>query len=140
MLLYPDFFQVCVSNVSPGAWLQFQQSISTERFFGVPGDDEATLGYYDLVSNTRLVNRLKGKLLLIYGGIDENVPLKQAFILFDALMKAHVDFDTLIVPDAPHTAGQLPYSVARTLKYFHSNLGGPVSDVTPIFRAYLELE
>jgi dipeptidyl-peptidase-4 len=127
MLLYPDFFKVGVSGVGPGAWQEFQQSISTERYFGVPDDDRKTLDYYDLVSNTRLAKRLKGKVLLIYGGIDENVPLKQAFVLIDALIKANVDFDTLIVPDAPHSAGLLPYSVLRTLKYFMSNLGGPFS-------------
>jgi dipeptidyl-peptidase 4 len=126
MLLYPDFFKVGVSGVGPGAWQEFQQSISVERYFGVP-DDRAVLDYYDLISNTRLAKRLKGKLLLIYGGIDENVPLKQAFVLIDALIKADVDFDTLLLPDAPHSAGLLPYSVERTLKYFKANLGDPIS-------------
>jgi dipeptidyl aminopeptidase/acylaminoacyl peptidase len=126
MLLYPDFFKVAVSGVGPGAWQEFQQSVSVERYFGVPADDPKVLEYYDLISNTRLAKRLKGKLLLIYGGLDENVPLKHAFVLFDALIKANVDFDTLIMPDAPHTAGLYPYAVARTLKYFRDYLGGPV--------------
>lgn len=122
MLLYPDFYKVAVSDVGPGEWLQFQQPVSVERFFGVPVDDPKVRDYYDLVSNTRLAKRLKGNLLLIYGGIDENVPLKNAFVLFDALIKANVDFDTLIVPDAPHGAGGTPYAVARSLKYFVSHL------------------
>jgi dipeptidyl-peptidase-4 len=125
MLLYPDFFKVGVSGVGPGAWQEFQQSISVERYFGVPVETEGVLNYYNLISNTRLANRLKGKLLLIYGGIDENVPLKHAFALFDALIKANVDFDTLIVPDAPHSAGLQPYAAIRTLKYFMNNLGDP---------------
>jgi dipeptidyl aminopeptidase/acylaminoacyl peptidase len=125
MLLYPDFYKVAVSDVGPGAWLQFQQAVSVERFFGVPDDDAKVRDYYDLVSNTRLAKRLKGKLLLIYGGIDENVPLKNAFVLFDALIKADVDFDTLIMPDAPHGAGGTPYAVERSLKYFVTYLQGP---------------
>lgn len=131
MLLYPDFFKVAVSGVGPGAWPQMQQSISVERFFGVPDADPKVLDYYDLVSNTRLAKRLTGKLLLIYGGVDENVPLKNAFLLFDALIKADVDFDTLIMPDAPHSAAGFPYAVTRTLKYFMSYLGGPVAGNQP---------
>ena len=124
MLLHPDFYKVAVSDVGPGAWLQFQQAVSVERFFGVPDDDAKVREYYDLVSNTRLAKRLKGRLLLIYGGIDENVPLKNAFVLFDALIKADVDFDTLIMPDAPHGAGGTPYAVERSLKYFVTYLQG----------------
>lgn len=127
MLLFPEFFKVGVSSVGPGAWQEFQQPISVERYFGVPDEEPKALDYYDLISNTRLAKRLKGRVLLIYGGIDENVPLKQAFALIDALIKANVDFDTLILPDAPHSAGLLPYSVTQTLKYFMNNLGGPVS-------------
>jgi hypothetical protein len=37
-----------------------------------------------------------------------------------------VDFDTLIVPDAPHSAGLSPYGMMRTMKYFMNNLGGPL--------------
>jgi dipeptidyl-peptidase-4 len=130
MLLHPDFFKVCVSGVGPGDWREFQQEVSVERFFGVPGDDSRVLDYYDLVSNTRLAKNLTGKLLLIYGGVDENVPLKNAFTLFDALIKANADFDTLIMPDSSHGAGGDSYAVRRTLKYFMDNLGGPLPQST----------
>ena len=100
MLLFPNFFKVGVSSVGPGQWLDFHQEDSIERFFGVPGASPEARAHYDLVSNTRLVSRLKGRVLLIFGGIDENVPLKYAFQVIDALIRADRDFDMLIAPEA----------------------------------------
>jgi dipeptidyl aminopeptidase/acylaminoacyl peptidase len=121
-LLNPDFFKVCVSGVGPAEWMNIQQPISVERFFGVPGDDEATRRFYDTISNTRLVDRLKGKLLLIYGGIDENVPLKNAFDLFYALARADRPYDLLMMPDSAHSAPREPYAVKRSMRYFLEHL------------------
>ena len=127
MLLYPEFYKVAVSSVGPGSWLDFQQEVSTERFFGVPGDSKASRDYYDLISNTRLVDRLRGKLLLIYGGIDEDVPLRFGFELFESLIKADKPFDALVVPNSPHHVASEPYGLKRTMLYFMEHLGGPVS-------------
>jgi dipeptidyl aminopeptidase/acylaminoacyl peptidase len=104
--------------------LNVQQSISVERFFGVPASSDAARRYYDTISNARLADRLAGKLLLIYGGVDENVPLKNAFDLFDALIKADKVFDLLIMPDSAHSASREPYAVKRTMRYFLEHLAG----------------
>jgi dipeptidyl aminopeptidase/acylaminoacyl peptidase len=125
MLLFPNFFKVGVSSVGPGQWLDFHQEDSIERFFGVPGASPEARAHYDLVSNTRLVSRLKGRVLLIFGGIDENVPLKYAFQVIDALIRADRDFDMLIAPDSPHSVGREPYPVKRSLEYFIDHLAAP---------------
>jgi dipeptidyl-peptidase 4 len=123
MLLYPDFFRVGVSGVGPGDWFHLTSEVSVERFFGVPTASAKARAFYDIASNTRLTSRLQGRVLLIYGGIDENVPLINAFIVLDAFIKANKDVDTLILPNAPHSGVTDPYAVRRSVQYFTEHLG-----------------
>ena len=60
--------------------------------------------YYDLISNTKMANRLEGKLLLVHGFEDENVPFKHAIEMYDALIQADKPFDSLIIPTEAHGA------------------------------------
>jgi len=126
-LLHPDFYKVTVSGVGPGDWMQFAGDTSVERFFGVPGSSATARAYYDLIDNRRLADRLSGKLLLIYGGIDEVVSLQSSYRLFEAFIDADKPFDTLIVPDSPHHAPAEPYGTEMSMRYFMEHLGGPVS-------------
>ena len=123
MLLYPDFYKVVVSGEAPGDWMLASIDVATERFMGIPTNPE-TIGYYQRISNQSLADRLKGKLLVIYAGADEGVPLQNAFQIFAALQKANKVYDTLIMPDSPHYGGREPYGVMRTIRYFAENLGG----------------
>jgi dipeptidyl-peptidase-4 len=125
-LLHPDFYKVTVSGVGPGDWMQFAGDTSVERFFGVPGSSATARAYYDLIDNRRLADRLSGKLLLIYGGIDEVVSLQSSYRLFKAFIDADKPFDTLIVPDSPHHAPAEPYGIEMSMRYFMEHLGGPV--------------
>jgi dipeptidyl-peptidase 4 len=126
-LLYPDFFDVVVSYVGPGDYRTTGRAVSNERFFGTPGRAlKEGVDYYDLISNTRLAGRLTGNLLLVYGELDENVPINQAFAMFDALIKADKVFDTLIIPGATHGGAYMdPYAFKRQLNYFRQHLGPP---------------
>lgn len=124
MLLYPDVFKVAVSGEGPADLSNSGLDLATERLFGVPTDPQ-TKSYYRRISNNTLVSRLQGKLLLIYGGADEDVPLQNAFQMFAALQSANKLYDTLIMPDSPHYGGREPYGVMRTLRYFAENLGDP---------------
>ena len=49
--------------------------------------------------------RLSGKLLLIVGEMDTNVPPESTLRLADALIKADKDFDLIVVPGAGHGMG-----------------------------------
>jgi dipeptidyl aminopeptidase/acylaminoacyl peptidase len=98
--------------------------IHVERFFGVAAASVQSREYYEIVSNTRLVSRLKGSVLLIYGGIDENVPLKSGFVMVDAFIKADKDVDMLIVPDCAHAVSADPYVIRRSVQYFIEHLAG----------------
>ncbi|MCW6530227.1 DPP IV N-terminal domain-containing protein [Sphingomonas sp. MMSM20] len=126
MLLHPDLYKACVSSVGPGEWIDFPGDTSNERFFGVPGQSKQARDYFDLISNVRLADRLKGNLLLIYGGIDEIVPMRSGFKLIDALVRANKQFDLLLVPDSPHHVGAEPYGVERGMRFFMDHLGGPM--------------
>ena len=124
LLLFPDFFKVAVSATGPAGYLDAEGQTNVERFFGVPSSSPQARAHYDQLSNTRLALRLKGRVLLVYGGIDESVPLKQAFSLLEAFIKADKDIDLLIVPDAPHAVGKEPYVIRRSVQYFIDNLAG----------------
>lgn len=125
MLLYPDFFKVGVSIAGPQDFRYLLQSVTAERFFGVPTGSKAASDYYDQISNVRNVGKLRGKLFLVYGMLDENVPFKHAAEIFDALIKADKPFDSLVVPDVSHAISSEPYVVRRMMAYFTDNLGGP---------------
>jgi len=126
MLLHPDLYKACVSSVGPGEWIDFPGDTSNERFFGVPSQSKQARDYFDLISNVRLAGQMKGSLLLIYGGIDEIVPMRSGFKLIDALVRANKQFDLLVVPDAPHHVGAEPYGVERIMRFFMDRLGGPL--------------
>lgn len=49
------------------------------------------------------VDRLRGRLLLIAGDMDENVHVSQTFALIGALVRANKNFDLLIVPNEGHS-------------------------------------
>jgi dipeptidyl-peptidase-4 len=125
MLLNPGFFDVTVSHVGPHDFRRMGPGLTVDRFFGIPGAPGAKDDFYATISNTRLVDRLEGKLLLIYGEIDENVPFVNAMVIYDALIKANKDFDTFIIPNAPHGTTGHPYAVRRQGEYFVQHLGGP---------------
>jgi dipeptidyl aminopeptidase/acylaminoacyl peptidase len=126
MLLYPEFFKVCVSMVGPADFRSLGLALTNDRFFGFPARSAENARFLEQISNTRLVGRLgDNKLLLMYGGIDENVTLNHAFLLFDALIAANKRFDTLILPNVTHAVAQNPYANRRMMEYFAEHLGPP---------------
>ncbi|MDX2057917.1 MAG: DPP IV N-terminal domain-containing protein [Gemmatimonadales bacterium] len=125
MLLHPDFFDVTVSHVGPHDFRYMGSGFTVDRFWGIPGVAGSADDYYTLTSNTRLAHRLTGKLLLIYGEIDENVPFQNAIVFIDALTKANKFFDLVLLPNTPHVTIAHPYAKRRQLEYFVTHLGGP---------------
>ena len=123
-LLYPEFFRAVVSHVGPHELLRSAADpISSERFFGVPGTQRDV---YDATSNIAIIDNLKADLMLVYGELDENVPMRAAMTIYDALMKADKDFTTYIVPNADHrSAYRNPYIFKRQRRFFREHLGGP---------------
>jgi uncharacterized protein (DUF885 family) len=74
-------------------------------------------------SNIDNAHRLRGKLLLIVGELDTNVPPESTLRLADALIQAGKDFDYLVVPNAGHGMGG-PYGQRRLEDFFLRHLKG----------------
>jgi dienelactone hydrolase len=91
--------------------------------------------WYSKSSNIDNAAKLGGKLMLIVGELDHNVPPESTYRLVDALIVANKDFDLLVVPNADHGAASLPtgltvplfnrtYTGRRTQDFLVQNLMG----------------
>ena len=92
MLTYPDFYKVGVAasgNHDNNTYIQWWAE--TYHGYGKP-----------IPTNMELADRLKGRLLLMTGEVDENVPVASTYRMADALQKAGKRFDMMIFPEQGH--------------------------------------
>ncbi|MFN0180351.1 MAG: DPP IV N-terminal domain-containing protein [Gemmatimonadales bacterium] len=118
ILGYPDFYQVAVSEAGNHDH-RLDKSEWVERYMGVEVGP-----HYREQANPTHAGRLKGKLFLVHGDIDDNVPVAQTYQLADALIKANKDFDLLILPNRLHDFNDDPYFVRRRWDFFVKHLLG----------------
>jgi len=79
-------------------------TIYTERYMGMPKDDEKGYGESDV---TKSADKLHGALLLVHGTGDDNVHFQNSIQMIDALIKAGKQFRLMIYPNKTHSiAGQ----------------------------------
>ena len=71
-----------------------------------------------------LAGNLKGRLMLITGDVDKNVPPSSTYRLADALIKANKRFDMFILPGKDHGV-MCPYYQNLIRYYFIENLIQP---------------
>jgi dipeptidyl aminopeptidase/acylaminoacyl peptidase len=117
MCTYPDFYKVGVSIC--GNHEQRYYQLSWGETYDGPLDQET----YARSSNAEIAHRLQGKLLLVHGGMDDNVHPHQTLLVADRLIAANKDFDLLIVPGAEHLfVGYGHYVTRRTWDYFVRHL------------------
>jgi dipeptidyl aminopeptidase/acylaminoacyl peptidase len=79
--------------------------------------------HYAEQSNITNAYRLKGKLLLMVGELDTNVPPETTYRLCDALIKANKDFSFLVLPGSDHTSGGT-FGERKRRDFFVKNLLG----------------
>ncbi|MED5419772.1 MAG: S9 family peptidase, partial [Verrucomicrobiota bacterium] len=99
LLFHPDFYKVAVSScgchdnrMDKASW--------NEQWMGYPVGP-----HYAESSNIDNAHRLEGRLLLIVGELDRNVPPESTLRLADALIRANKDFDLIVVPNGGHGGG-----------------------------------
>jgi dipeptidyl aminopeptidase/acylaminoacyl peptidase len=117
VLFHPEFYKVAVSGcgchdnrMDKASW--------NEQWMGYP------VGFhYAECSNITNAAKLQGKLLLIVGEMDTNVPPESTLRLADALIKAGKDFDLLMIPGAGHGMGGA-YGNRRLQDFFVRHLHG----------------
>lgn len=117
LLFHPEFYKVAVS--SSGCHDNRMDKLSwNEQWMGYPVGPQ-----YAASSNVTNAYRLKGKLLLILGEMDTNVPPESTLQLMNALIRANKTFDFLEVPGMDHSLGG-DYGEHKRRDFFVTHLLG----------------
>jgi dipeptidyl aminopeptidase/acylaminoacyl peptidase len=125
MFRAPDFFDVGIAESGNHDNRNYEDDWG-ERYQGLLVKEGASDNYAAEANQTHAKN-LKGKLFLIHGMMDDNVPPYNTQLVADALMKAGKDFDMLMLPHARHGFGaDSPYIMRRRWDYFVQHLQGNV--------------
>jgi len=118
MLAFPDIYKVGVAS-SGDHDFRMEKAWWPEMYQGWPVDET-----YEEVSNITNAKNLKGKLLLLHGGIDDNVNPSATFKFAHALINADKEFDFLIFPSQRHSyVGKARnYFIKKRWNYFVEHL------------------
>ena len=126
MLKHPGVFKCAVAGGPVMDWKMYEV-MYTERYMDLPSENPDGYENANLLDK---VKNLKGKLLLMHGTMDDNVPENNTLLVVDALIKANKDFDLLMIPNARHGYGDAAAYVARRRwDYFVRWLAG---DLPPV--------
>lgn len=121
MLRRPDLFRVGVAGAPVSDWDSYDTGY-TERYMGRP---ESNAEGYREASLLTHAAKLEGRLLLVHGGIDENVHFRHTARLISALTAAQKDYDLLLFPQErhmPRDAVGLAYQERKLVDYFDREL------------------
>ena len=121
MCSYPNFYKVGVSasgnhdnKIYNRWWGESHQGITLR-------DSSFS---FDVKSNLELASKLKGKLMLVSGDMDDNVHPAHTIRLADALINADKDFELVILPGQPHlySGKAKSYFELKMWNWFKQNL------------------
>ncbi len=126
VLFHPEFYKAAVAScgchdnrLDKASWNeQWMGYMPPEKLWSKEPDN-----WYSQCSNIDNAYRLQGKLFLIVGETDHNVPPESTLRLADALIKANKDFDLLVIPGGDHGMGGA-YGEHRMRDFFVRNLLG----------------
>lgn len=117
LIFHNDFYKVAVSSC--GCHDNRMDKIWwNEQWMGYPIGS-----HYEECSNTTNASKLRGKLLLIVGELDDNVDPASTLQFADALIKEMKDFDLIFVPGMGHSSGGA-YGEKKRRDFFVKNLLG----------------
>lgn len=124
MFRYPDFFKVGIAESGNHDNRNYEDDWA-EKWQGLLVTDKDGKTNYDDQANQSHAKHLKGKLLLMHGLMDDNVPPQNTLLVVDALIKANKDFDLLLLPNARHGYGEYSsYVMRKRWDYFVEHLLG----------------
>jgi len=114
MFRYPEFFKVGVSQAGNHDNRSYADAWA-EKWQGLEVMDANGHSNYDSQGNQNFARNLKGKLLLVHGGLDDNVPPYTTLMVVDALNRANKDYDLIWLPTSRHGfgSGQIGHYVTR---------------------------
>jgi dipeptidyl aminopeptidase/acylaminoacyl peptidase len=130
MLSRPDFYKVGVASAGSHNY----QGMYPVSYLGQPvysnGRSINPTGLevpenYRSADNGALADRLRGKLMIVYGDLDENAYPAVTLQFADALIKANKSFDLLYLPGRNHDFARTDfYFIRRKWDYFVEHLLG----------------
>lgn len=124
MFRYPDFYKVGISESGNHDSRNYEDDWG-ERYIGLIKKLANGKSNYEVQANQIYAGKLKGKLLLAHGGMDNNVPPYNTYLVVDALIKANKDFDLIMFPNARHGYGRDSlYMMRRRWDYWVEHLLG----------------
>jgi dipeptidyl aminopeptidase/acylaminoacyl peptidase len=123
ILRYPDVFHVAVSTAGNHDNRSYDYTWG-EKYQGLLKRNAAGGDNFDSQANHLLAKNLRGKLMLMYGTLDDNVHPNATLLVVDELIRAGKDFDMLVMPNRNHGFAGEPYVVRRTWDYFVRHLLG----------------
>lgn len=123
MLSYPEFFKVAVSSAGNHDNRSYDYTWG-EKYQGLLRKLSDSTDSFDSQSNWRKARNLKGKLMIVYGTLDDNVNPVASELVVNELIKANKDFDMFVMPNRNHGFANEPYMIRRTWDYFVKNLLG----------------
>ncbi|MGZ8378127.1 MAG: DPP IV N-terminal domain-containing protein [Gemmatirosa sp.] len=123
MFRHPEFFKVGIAESGNHDNRNYEDDWG-ERYQGLLAKNGNGDNYADEANQTHAA-KLQGKLFLIHGEMDDNVPPYNTQLVVDALVKAGKDFDLLMLPHARHGYGaDNSYVMRRRWDYFVRHLQG----------------
>jgi dipeptidyl aminopeptidase/acylaminoacyl peptidase len=116
LLFHPEFYKVAVAacgchdnRLDKASW--------NEQWMGLMGP------HYEKQSNVTNAHELEGRLMLILGEMDTNVPPESTMRVVDALIRAGKEFELIVVPGMGHSNGGA-YGTMRQRDFFVRHLHG----------------
>ncbi len=124
VLFHPEFYKAAVAScgchdnrLDKASWNeQWMGYLPPDRLWSKDSGN-----WYSQSSNIDNAHRLRGKLLLIVGEMDTNVPPESTLRFADALIKSGKDFDLLVIPNGGHGMGGA-YGQRRMQDFFVRHL------------------
>ncbi|KAL7003609.1 dipeptidyl-peptidase IV [Sarracenia purpurea var. burkii] len=118
---FPDVFSCAVSGAPVTSWDGYD-TFYTEKYMGLPSENREG---YKFSSVMHHVDKIRGKLLIVHGMIDENVHFRHTARLANAFVSAGKPYELLIFPDERHMPRRLRdriYMEERIWDFIERNL------------------
>jgi dipeptidyl-peptidase-4 len=109
VLRHTELFQVAVAGAPPTDWRQYD-TIYTERVMRMPAENEAG---YDAGSAVKLAGKLKGRVLLLHGMVDDNVHPNNTFAIAQAWQQSSTPFEMMLFPNSDHGIRSPAYEATK---------------------------
>lgn len=124
VLFHPEFYKAAVAScgchdnrMDKASWNEQWMGTMPSDQLWIPSPDNA----YSQSSNIDNAHRLIGKLFLIVGEMDKNVPPESTLRFVDALIRADKNFELLVIPNGGHGMGGA-YGERRMRDFFSRHL------------------